>query len=97
MSHGEGNTKDCIGAKTRFVFRSVQLNHQAVNLILIRYIHTLNFRSNHFIDIINGFEHALAIVHFFIAVAKFMSQKELSKKRIDFCQLPYAVHRIIGD
>lgn len=31
------------------------------------------------------------------AVAKFMSQKELSKKRIDFCQLPYAVHRILGD
>lgn len=31
------------------------------------------------------------------AVAKFMSQKELSKQRIDFCQLPYAVHRILGD
>jgi adenine-specific DNA-methyltransferase len=31
------------------------------------------------------------------AVAKFMSQKELSKRRIDFCQLPYAVHRILGD
>ena len=31
------------------------------------------------------------------AVAKFMSQKELSKKRIDFFQLPYAVHRILGD
>lgn len=31
------------------------------------------------------------------AVAKFMSQKELTKQRIDFCQLPYAVHRILGD
>ncbi len=31
------------------------------------------------------------------AVAKFMSQKELSAKRIEFCQLPYAVHRILGD
>lgn len=31
------------------------------------------------------------------AVAKFMSQKELAKKRIEFCQLPYAVHRILGD
>lgn len=31
------------------------------------------------------------------AVAKFMSQKELTKKRIEFCQLPYAVHRILGD
>ncbi|KAB2891135.1 MAG: site-specific DNA-methyltransferase [Desulfobulbaceae bacterium] len=30
------------------------------------------------------------------AVAKFMSQKELTKKRIEFCQLPYAVHRILG-
>lgn len=31
------------------------------------------------------------------AVAKFMSQKKLTKKRIEFCQLPYAVHRILGD
>jgi adenine-specific DNA-methyltransferase len=31
------------------------------------------------------------------AVAKFMSQKELSARRIEFCQLPYAVHRILGD
>jgi adenine-specific DNA-methyltransferase len=31
------------------------------------------------------------------AVAKFMSQKELTKDRIEFCQLPYAVHRILGD
>jgi len=31
------------------------------------------------------------------AVAKFMSQKELTKKRIEFCQLPYAVHRILGN
>jgi len=31
------------------------------------------------------------------AVAKFMSQKELTTQRIEFCQLPYAVHRILGD
>lgn len=31
------------------------------------------------------------------AVAKFMSQKELTARRIEFCQLPYAVHRIMGD
>lgn len=31
------------------------------------------------------------------AVAKFMSQKELTKQRIEFCQLPYAVHRMLGD
>jgi len=31
------------------------------------------------------------------AVAKFMSQKELTAQRIEFCQLPYAVHRILGD
>jgi adenine-specific DNA-methyltransferase len=31
------------------------------------------------------------------AVAKFMSQKELTGQRIEFCQLPYAVHRILGD
>ena len=31
------------------------------------------------------------------AVAKFMSQKELSQNRIEFCQLPYAVHRIMGN
>jgi adenine-specific DNA-methyltransferase len=31
------------------------------------------------------------------AVAKFMSQKELTSRRIEFCQLPYAVHRILGD
>ena len=31
------------------------------------------------------------------AVAKFMSQRELTAQRIEFCQLPYAVHRILGD
>lgn len=30
------------------------------------------------------------------AVAKFMSQKELTTNRIEFCQLPYAIHRIMG-
>ena len=30
------------------------------------------------------------------AVAKFMSQKELTAHRIEFCQLPYAIHRIMG-
>lgn len=30
------------------------------------------------------------------AVAKFMSQKELTSHRIEFCQLPYAIHRIMG-
>jgi adenine-specific DNA-methyltransferase len=31
------------------------------------------------------------------AVSKFMSQKELTRQRVEFCQLPYAVHRILGD
>lgn len=31
------------------------------------------------------------------AVAKFMGQKELTAQRIEFCQLPYAVHRMLGD
>jgi adenine-specific DNA-methyltransferase len=30
------------------------------------------------------------------AVAKFMSQKDLTAKKVEFCQLPYAVHRIMG-
>lgn len=31
------------------------------------------------------------------AAAKFMSQRDLSRQGIDFCQLPYAIHRILGD
>jgi adenine-specific DNA-methyltransferase len=31
------------------------------------------------------------------AAAKFMSQRDLSKKGVEFCQLPYAIHRILGD
>lgn len=31
------------------------------------------------------------------AAAKFMGQRELSKLRVEFCQLPYAIHRILGD
>jgi adenine-specific DNA-methyltransferase len=31
------------------------------------------------------------------AAAKFMGQRELSKLSVDFCQLPYAIHRILGD
>jgi adenine-specific DNA-methyltransferase len=28
---------------------------------------------------------------------KFVSQKDLSKQKITFCQLPYAIHRLLGD
>jgi hypothetical protein len=31
------------------------------------------------------------------AAAKFMSQRDLSRHGVDFCQLPYAIHRILGD
>jgi adenine-specific DNA-methyltransferase len=31
------------------------------------------------------------------AAAKFMSQRDLSKNGVEFCQLPYAIHRILGD
>lgn len=31
------------------------------------------------------------------AAAKFMGQRELSKLGMNFCQLPYAIHRILGD
>ena len=31
------------------------------------------------------------------AAAKFMGQRELTKLGVDFCQLPYAIHRILGD
>jgi adenine-specific DNA-methyltransferase len=31
------------------------------------------------------------------AAAKFMSQRELSQRGVDFCQLPYAIHRILGE
>ena len=30
------------------------------------------------------------------AAAKFMGQRDLTKKGVDFCQLPYAIHRIMG-
>jgi adenine-specific DNA-methyltransferase len=31
------------------------------------------------------------------AGAKFMGQRELSRSGVDFCQLPYAIYRILGD
>jgi adenine-specific DNA-methyltransferase len=31
------------------------------------------------------------------ATHKFMGQKELSEMRITYCQLPYAIHRVVGD
>jgi len=31
------------------------------------------------------------------APAKFMSQRELTPRRVEFCQLPYAIYRILGD
>jgi adenine-specific DNA-methyltransferase len=30
------------------------------------------------------------------ATAKYMGQKELSEKNITFCQLPYAIHKVVG-
>jgi adenine-specific DNA-methyltransferase len=34
---------------------------------------------------------------FVYAAAKFMSQKALSEMSLTFCQLPYSIHRILGD
>jgi len=31
------------------------------------------------------------------AAAKFMGQRELTRRGVEFCQLPYAIHRILGD
>jgi adenine-specific DNA-methyltransferase len=31
------------------------------------------------------------------AAAKFMAQAELTKLGITFCQLPYSVHRVLGE
>jgi adenine-specific DNA-methyltransferase len=31
------------------------------------------------------------------AAAKFLSQRELTRRGCDFCQLPYAIHRLMGD
>lgn len=31
------------------------------------------------------------------AAVKFMGQKDLTERNIEFCQLPYAIHRILGD
>ena len=31
------------------------------------------------------------------ASAKFMSQRELTRLGVDFCQLPYTIHRILGE
>jgi len=31
------------------------------------------------------------------ATAKYMGQRELTEQKIDFCQLPYAIHRVLGD
>jgi len=31
------------------------------------------------------------------APAKYMGQRELTRRGVDFCQLPYAIHRILGD
>ncbi|MGJ0491844.1 hypothetical protein [Methylobacter sp.] len=30
------------------------------------------------------------------ATAKYMGQKELSSQNITFCQLPYAIHKVVG-
>jgi adenine-specific DNA-methyltransferase len=31
------------------------------------------------------------------AAAKFMGQRELTRQGVEFCQLPYTIHRIMGD
>jgi adenine-specific DNA-methyltransferase len=34
--------------------------------------------------------------HLVFATAKYMGQEELSHQNITFCQLPYAIHRVVG-
>jgi adenine-specific DNA-methyltransferase len=31
------------------------------------------------------------------AAAKFMSQADLTRRGITFCQLPYSIHRVLGE
>ena len=45
-------------------------------------------------EIVKGAKGKPALVY---AAAKFMSQAELTKGGITFCQLPYSVHRVLGE
>ncbi len=45
-------------------------------------------------EIVKGAKGKLALVY---AAAKFMSQAELTKGGVTFCQLPYSVHRVLGE
>ena len=65
------NAKDGVGPQLALGGRAVQVDHQAVDLGLLRRVETQELRGDGPVDVGHGLEHALAAVAFLVAVAEF--------------------------
>jgi hypothetical protein len=68
---GERDGEYRIGSEFGFVRSGVYVNHRLIDFSLAQSIHSDDFCRDEFIDIVDGFQHALARVSFAIIVAQF--------------------------
>jgi hypothetical protein len=67
---GNGDAEDGVRAEFRFVLCAVEFDHRVVKAGLIVGVKAEQFGSDQLVDVLNRFEHALAQVAGFVAVAQ---------------------------
>ena len=71
MSASQGHAEDRVGAQVLFERGAVQLEHGVVDQHLVGGIQTFDSGSQHFVDVFDRFEGALAEIALFVAVTEF--------------------------
>ena len=71
--YGHRNGQSSIGTQVAFVFRTVQFDHDLVDIRLFVGIDTDEGLRDLVVDVVNGFQYAFAQVTGFVAVTQFQS------------------------
>ena len=70
FGHGQGDAQNSVGAQAGFVGRAVQVDHDFIDGGLEGGVVSRDFRSNDFVDVFHGLEHALASIALGVSVAQ---------------------------
>ena len=70
VSHSERNAQDGVSAELALGGSAVELDHGHVDGTLVKGIHTLDFRGDYLVDILDSLQHTLATVTFLVTVTQ---------------------------
>ncbi len=70
LGDGQRNAQHRVGAELGLVGRAVQIDHQAIDRLLIARIQADQFRSDLGVDVLDGLQNALAEINLLVVIAQ---------------------------